>query len=645
MKLSNFNKYRIEKIFDDANSCQQHGKFEEAIDLYKNILKIDPNLYLVWDRLGYLYLSQGLYEESTAALKKAYDINPDSFTALFNLVLTLNKSGQAKVAQIYSDKLVSHYSKDIDVLTLAGEIALNLADYKKAESLFRVVTERAPKVIKSYQNWSSALKGLGYYEQSVEVCDVALIYEPNNAMVHFSRALSLKQLDRLHEAIEAYQNVMHLLPEYSPAYNNTGNIYAKLGEFKQAIKYYEKCISINSMDFDALGNMADAYFHLKNYTKCIECYNISFSVGGGGVKQYINYANVLQAVHRWDEALLFYDKAIALESTNAEAWCNKGNTLKGLRQWDLARDCFMRAQSNNPDFAQAYWNQSLLELTIGNFEIGFSLYEWRWKNPELGLHQRQYSQPLWLGEDIRGMHLFVWDEQGLGDKIQMMRYARFLSENGVKVTIEVPNALFRIAKTLSPLVSVIENGAVPVNFDYHCPYMSLPLAFNTNIQSIPSYPFYLSATDDAKDFWRKRIYGKNNAEKKLVGLVWSGSIDHTNDHMRSISLEKMIAMLDKESASYWSLQREYRKSDYDILTSSVGNFINDSSSYLNDFSDTAGLISQMEYVISVDTSVAHLAAAMGVPVILLLPKDPDFRWLHDRIDSPWYGSIKIQFIE
>jgi hypothetical protein len=272
----------------------------------------------------------------------------------------------------------------------------------------------------------------------------------------------------------------------------------------------------------------------------------------------------------------------------------------------------------------------------GEFGRGWELYEWRWKKETFTSPKRNFPQPLWLGEeDIAGKTVLLHAEQGLGDTIQFCRYAKLVKALGARVVLEVPKALRGLLSGLVGMDELIEQGKALPAFDYHCPLLSLPLAFKTDLTNIPSPKSYLAASPQKCDEWAQRLGAKG---KPRVGLVWSGSTSH-NIYLkeRSLILDQLLPHL-PDHYEYVSLQKEVREVDRAVLKVRRIRHYGDE---LNDFTDTAALCELMDLVVSVDTSVAHLAGAIGKTTLVLLPYAPDWRWLLNRNDSPWYGSVKL----
>ena len=339
---------------------------------------------------------------------------------------------------------------------------------------------------------------------------------------------------------------------------------------------------------------------------------------------------------QFELSLNLLSRAISLKPDYAEALNNRGNVFKEIKRFDEAMADYDKAISLNPDYAEAHWNKSLQLLLRGEFASGWELYEWRWKRTQFSSPIREFEQPLWLGkEDLHGKTILLHWEQGLGDTIQFSRYLQEVANLGCKTILEVQKHLFELMKGIEGVDELIPNGADLPPFDFYCPLMSLPLALGTTLETIPSPISYIKSTDDKRAKWSDRLRPKS---KPRVGIVWSGSSVHKNDHNRSIALEQILGAV-PEGYHLVSLQKEVRENDLDVLEQSKQ--IQHFGAELDDFTDTAALCELMDVIVSVDTSVAHLAGAMGKPVNLLLPYDPDFRWLLNRCDSPWYPSITL----
>ena len=407
------------------------------------------------------------------------------------------------------------------------------------------------------------------FDRAIQYYDEAIAVNPSHAETYYKRANALRNLGRLEEAIAGYDAAIGRKPDYAYAYCNRGVVQQTLGRFAEAVASFDKAAALDPAD------------PLVPY----------------------NRALLMQDFDRWEEALTGYDRTIAL----------------------------------SPEHADAHFNRALVQLFCGNFAQGWLGFEWRWKNAArlgIGAPAASFSEPLWLGqESIAGKRLLLQSEAGLGDTIQFCRYAIACAALGATVILEVQPALVDLLNSLEGVSRVIPKGSPLPTFDYHCPLMSLPLAFKTTLDGIPAAPRYLS-TDPAKVAqWREALGAR---ARPRVGLVWSGNPNNPIDAKRSIPLAQWVPHLPRE-LQYFCLQNEVRAADQTTLATNP--FIFDLGNM--NFVSTAAFCECMDVVLCVDTSIAHLGGALGQRTWLLLPAVPDWRWLRNRDDSPWYPSMRL----
>jgi len=312
--------------------------------------------------------------------------------------------------------------------------------------------------------------------------------------------------------------------------------------------------------------------------------------------------------------------------------------LQDCSRWSDAVASYNRAIAINPQYADAQFNRALTLLYLGDFANGWPAFEWRWENAQrLGIAaRRNYCQPRWQGrESLAGKRLLVYHEQGLGDTIQFCRYVTPAAAQGASVILEVPASLVNLLRTLEGVSHVVAMGSTLPPFDYHCPVLSLPLAFNTTPDTIPAPPKYLSSDADKVARWRALL---GERTRPRIGLVWSGNPNNHMDERRSIAFAALETQLPAE-LQYFCLQKDIRPADETRLAASP--LIFSHAAELQDFTDTAALCECMDIVLTVDTSVAHLSAAMGLRTWVLLAFTPDWRWTHGRAESPWYPSARL----
>jgi tetratricopeptide (TPR) repeat protein len=314
-----------------------------------------------------------------------------------------------------------------------------------------------------------------------------------------------------------------------------------------------------------------------------------------------------------------------------------GNACLAKRDMERAIAHYEKARTLRPDHPQAGLNEALCRLLLGDFEQGLKLYEYRWKNEKLlDLHASAYDRPQWQGkESLRGKTILLEAEQGFGDTLQFCRYAELLAADGATVLLRVPEALGTLLADIKGVTRLLVDGDALPPFDFHCSLMSLPLACGTTLQTIPAPRAYVRCSEAAAARWRDMLGERRGLR---IGLAWSGKPSHSNDRNRSMRLADIVRHLGG-LAQLVSLQKEIRAVDRPVLEEHPEILHFEDS--IRDFSDTAGLVANMDLVLSVDTSIAHLAGAMGKPLWVMLPFTPDWRWLLDRSDSPWYPTARL----
>jgi tetratricopeptide (TPR) repeat protein len=448
-------------------------------------------------------------------------------------------------------------------------------------------------------------------------------------------AIGHHQAGRLGEAEALYRRVLEQVPAHPDALHFLGLLAHQTGRHAAAVELINAALRVIPAHPQCHLHLGLALESLGRPDEALASFERARSLNPGLVVALNNCGNALQALGRFDEAIAAYRQSLAQCPDNPDILNNLGHALDAAGHPAEAIASFQRAQALRPEFAAALCNEGVARLRQGDFARGWKLFEWR--HQALGARRlvRDYRQPLWLGaEPLAGRTLLIHHEQGLGDTLQMLRYIPELAARGARVLIEVPAALTELARSMAGEPQVVTEGEPPPVFDLQCPMMSLPLACGTTLDTIPARIPYLAATADARAAWAARL---GTATGRRIGLAWSGSPGHQNDRQRSIPLA-LVAPLLKLPGEFHSLQREYREADRTLLPELS---LYDWSAQLTTLAETAGLISQLDLVITVDTAVAHLAGALGKPVWVLLPAAADYRWLIGRTDSPWYPTLRL----
>jgi tetratricopeptide (TPR) repeat protein len=409
----------------------------------------------------------------------------------------------------------------------------------------------------------------------------------------YNRAIELHRAGKLEEAERGYLAVLEAEPRHVGALENLGVVRLIQERHEDAYALISRALALKPDSADSR-------------------YNCGLALHGLG---------------RYAEALESYDRALALRAGHVGTLTSRANTLLSLGRYPDAIASCARALALKPDHPNAHLNESLARLVTGDFRDGWPKYEWR-----LGGRKREFPQAPWRGDaPLEGKTVLLHAEQGLGDTLQFLRYVPLVAERGARVVLRVQPELEGLAAGLPGVAELIKAGERAPRFDLHCPLPSLPLAFGTELATIPASVPYLKAPEG-------RAPVIEGGGRLRVGLAWSGNPRHANDRHRSIAFERLAGLLDTPGAAFVSLQHDVRPADQRLLAGETRL----ARPAFADFADTAAVVSQLDLVITVDSSVAHLAGALGRPVWILLPWAPDWRWLLERQDSPWYPSARLK---
>jgi tetratricopeptide (TPR) repeat protein len=479
-----------------------------------------------------------------------------------------------------------------------------------------------------------ALQRSGKLEDALKAYDKAISLQPDNAELWKDLATVLVNLNRLDEAFLGLQHALKLRPRYVDAANLCGLLLYRSGRYSEALDHFNLSIETEPSQADALHLRALVYMNLGRLEQAEADNRASLQLNPADADTHNNLGTVLQKLGRYQDSIEGYDRAIALRPNFLLALKGKASSLVELRRLEEASACFARFLALDPENADARWNLALLQMLVGDFRAGWLGREARWQTGMM--RDPILPQPLWLGDrSIEGATILLYGDEGIGDTLQFARYIPMVADLGARTIVAVADPICSLLSRLDGVAQCIPKTSALPAFDTHCPISSLPLAFKTTLETIPSAVPYLPAPDqDRVTQWEQRLGAHTRFR---VGLVWSGNPSHANDHNRSMPLRDLIKILDVD-ATFVSLQKELRDGDREIL---AGVDIVDMTENLGDFEDTSALASCLDLIISVDTSVAHLAGGLGCQVWILLPFTPDYRWMFDREDSPWYPTARL----
>lgn len=481
----------------------------------------------------------------------------------------------------------------------------------------------------------------GEFNKAERLCAGILEYRPDDfdalhllGMLHFQR-------HRMVEALRFLARALKVNSASADALSNLGLALHATGRYDEAISSYRHALDLAPDHPEILYNLGNACLALDHVDDALSNYDHVLALAPGHVGALVNRGNALLRLNQPVEAMASYDNALATSPGHPQILTNRGHALRRLDRPVEALADFRAALTAGPEFAEAHFEAAMTQLSMGDFDAGWKEYEWRWKTGAFARHPPRPRAPLWLGNaPVAGKTILLHAEQGFGDTIQFIRYAPLLVGQGAKVTCEVQPELLPLFSQRENItlrdVTFIAAGEPRPAFDLHCPMLSLALAFGTQPETIPAAVPYLAASAERQAHWRDRL---PPAGRLRAGFVWSGQSSHKNDSNRSIALPRLSALFENPRIRCFSLQRDLRDANGEALRE-LPNLVH-LGGELRDFADTAAVISLLDIVISVDTAVAHLAGALGKPVLILLPYAADFRWMRGRDDSPWYPGAKL----
>ena len=577
----------------------------------------------------------GQFVEAETICQQIVSVRHEYFDALYVLAVIQGTLGKHETALTNYDRALALLPQHAEALSNRGNTLKALKRFDEALLSYDRALALQPDYALALTNRGAVLFDLERYDEALASYDRSLAIRPEQAEALYNRAGTLHRLKRYEEAVASYDRAIALRPGFAEAYANRGNTLNELRRFDEALASFDRAIALRPNLIEALCNRGNALNELKRRDEALASYDRALALFPQYAASHYNRGTTLHEMKRYDEALASYDRALALQPNYPEAISNRGATLYELKRHDEALESYDRAIALQPDYPEAHWNAASLRLLTGDFTRGWREYEWRWKYEMLAPAKRNFVQPLWRGEAIDGKTILLHSEQGLGDAIQFCRYAPLVAARGGRAIIEVDKRLRELMTSLAGVAQVVTMGETLPDFDLHCPLLSLPLAFDTKIETIPSETPYLQAQPLKLAEWKKRLGAKHACR---IGLAWSGNAAHKRDEIRSINLDALLPLL-KTEATFVSVQKDVRPADTTILRGCSK--IMQAADALADFSDTAALISNLDLVITVDTSIAHLAGALGRPVWILLPYLPDWRWLLDRDTSPWYPTARL----
>ena len=567
---------------------------------------------------------------------------------LLHRAAAAGNAGDLAEAERLCRTLLAAQPNHTEALQLLGTLQYHGGKPAEALAAINRVVALRPKSADAQFSRGTILQSMGRLAPALTSFDKALALDPRHISALFNRGVTLSALRRFEDAVASFDRVTALAPDYAEAHFACGCALFELGQFAEAVASYDRAVALNPAHVLAWNNRGNALKELGRHAEALASLERAVARQPDFAEAYANRGNVLLELDRFDEAVASYDRALAQRADLPVVLNNRGVALQELLRFDEALHSFDRAlrlvppppQGSAADqwlAASVHFHKGSLLLLRGAFAEGWREYEWRSKRKDWP--DRRFKRPPWTGQDIAGKRLFLYTETGLGAVIQFARFVRPLTRLGAKVTLEVPARLRRLLQRLDAPVELISAGDRVPDFDFHLPLVSAPLRLGFDPEREPAEIPYLSAEPDLAAAWAERL----PAEGLRVGIAWQGRADTPLDKGRSLPVRALAPLAGVPGVRLISLQKNAGTEQLADLPAgmAVATLGDAFDAGPDGFVDTAAAMMSLDLVVTSDTSIAHLAGALGRPVWIALRHVPDWRWMLDREDSPWYPTARL----
>jgi tetratricopeptide (TPR) repeat protein len=656
--------FETKQALDGAIRLHRAGRLNEAEGLYRQILAREPDHAESLHLLGVIAHQGGHNEAAVDLIGKAIARNDGVADFHCNIGNALHALGRLAEAEVHYRRAIDLDPDHADAHNNLGNALMGQGQPEEAQAQFRRALALRSGYAEAHFNLANALKAQGRVDEAVEHYCQAIAFKPDFAGAHRNLGHALAAQGRSTEAAESYRQAASLDPRramppvarvaterskqqwLAAHWFEHGLALQKAKKLPDAVAAYLRAQEIDPHHPYLRNNLAAAYIDLGQAGKAIKILQDLIDTGGADGLAFTNLALAYGQAFDPERSVAMSERAIAADPTNPHPYSNCGRTLMELQLWDNANAMFERALAIDPNRVDARWNLAMLQLLRGDYARGWVNHESRWEGAgELNRGPRGgLPHPLWQGEPLAGKTLFVWGEQGFGDALQFARYVPIIAERTKREGGRMLYSCFRPLQRLfrrsfvDCVETILPDDFRPIPaFDFHCPLMSLPLRFGTSLETVPSQTPYLAVDEQKVAQWRARLAGERRLK---VALVWSGSTTHQRNPYRAVSLNAYASAFGQlTNVAFYSLQFE---AEQEIREARAGGFhIADHTPELRDFDDSAAFLRNMDLLITVCTSAAHMAGAIAARAWLLLDVNPHWVWLIDRSDSPWYPTLTL----
>jgi len=634
----------------------QIGRYEQAVLSIHRAITLNPAVASCHTNLGLAQEALGNIEEAVANYQQALRLEPNAAEAHSNLGNALRQQGKLKEAVVHCRQALRLRPDFPQACNNLGNALLAQGKLEEAVSCFQQALQFNPNFAEACNNLGTALTAQNKPDEGIRWYREALRLKSNYPQAHYNLGIALERLEKVDEASRCYREALRLKPDFAEACRQLAMALFSQDKVDESISSFQEALRLDPDNAEVHTNLGNAFGRQDKPDEAIRCHRQALRLNPDCAEAHTNLGNVLARQDRLDEAIGCHRQALRVLPDFVPAWTNLGSVRAQKRQFDEALTCYEHALTHDASHVQTHFNRALLWLLLGNWAQGWPEYEWRWQTKGYGRYA--FRQPRWDGSPLTGRTIFVFAEQGLGDTLQFIRYLPWVQERGGRVILQCQPRLMPLLAGAGGIDRLVAAGAPFPAFDVYAPLLDLPGLFHTSPENVPAAVPYLHADAGLVEHWKSAMCEVRGATSEevpltshiahrtshfLVGIAWQGTSTYRGDGQRSIPLTNFAALARVPGVQLVSLQKgpgadQLRSLAGQLPVLDLGSRLDEASGA---FMDTAALMMNLDLVISSDTSLPHLAGALGVPVWVALSQVPDWRWLLEREDSPWYPTMRL----
>jgi len=630
--------YTLAELFDQAVRHHQSGYLDNAENLCRRILQADPCHAHAWHFLGIMAGQVGRHDAAAEYIGNAIRFLPDFGPAHINLGNVFRDQGKPQEAETCYRQGLRLMPNIAEAHISLGNVLYEQAKLEEAEACCRAALRLKPDLEVAHYNLGNVLCDQGNLEEAEACYRTVVRLQPSYAEAHSNLGIVLREQGKLEEAEASYRQALRLKPDLAEVHSNLGNVLRDQGKLEEAEARCREALRLQPNYAGAHNNLGSVLQDQGRLEEAKAGYSEALRLKPSYAEAHNNLGNVLLDQGMLQEAEASYREALRLKRVYAEAHGNLGIVLRDQGRFEEAGNCYRESIRLKPEYGEGHFNWSCLLLLQGNFALGWPEYEWRRQikdNLRLGL-----KPSTWDGSALNGQTILLQAEQGIGDTFQFVRYAPLVKKKGGRILLQCPPALAGILSGCPGIDQLVPAGMPLPSYQVTAPLLSLPFLFKTTLETIPAQVPYLTAEPTRVDHWRSLLAAIPGLK---VGICWQGNPTFKGDRLRSVPLATFAPLAAVPGICLIALQRGpgleqmAQQNEHLKIVDLPGRSEDPAQGWL----DTAALIEALDLVISIDTGAVHLAGALGAPVWVALPFMPDWRWLLNRADSPWYPTVRL----